>query len=245
MKACYCFCLLFSAAALAQGQGYIIFNNRVVSGSGAQTPVVAPVFGVDPSCPTCQKSGNPTAEWNGSSGPTPVPVGTQTYAGVPLSGTAFTASLWARRAGTADEFVLVTDVPFRTTTAQTTKGFWQPPATPVAVPGIPSLAGVFAEFEVRVWDNVGGTVNSWFDPTIPAKGWSQSFIVPYQLGEDFASAPTLQGLQSFELHGLAIPPDVPEPSTVMIGAIVLVALSIGAKCRRTSCPEHSKSDCGQ
>src|SRR5947209_607555 len=74
------------------GQGQIVFYNRATSGSPA--PVVAPVFDFDPACSTCLKSGNPTATWNGTNGPTPAPLGTQTYGGAPLTGTGFSAAIW-------------------------------------------------------------------------------------------------------------------------------------------------------
>src|SRR5262245_15320627 len=87
--------ILLTAAPELFAQGTITFYNRVTLSSGAPFPVVAPVFSFDPNCPTSVKYGNPRADWNGTNGPTPVPIGTQVYGGVPLSGTGFTAAIWA------------------------------------------------------------------------------------------------------------------------------------------------------
>src|SRR3989442_280669 len=84
--------ILLVCAFNAFGQGLVNFNNRSF---GYPVPVVAPVFGVDPLDPYSQKHGNPKADWNGTNGPTPVPLGTQTYSGPPLTGTGYTATLWA------------------------------------------------------------------------------------------------------------------------------------------------------
>src|SRR5437660_10855785 len=103
--------LLCAAGAFAQGT--IQFNNRVTGTSTAA--VVAPVYGVDPNdqfYPTAEKHGN------GATGPTtPIPPGTQTYNGQPLVGSGFTASLWARQAGTQNAFVQAATTPFRTRTS--------------------------------------------------------------------------------------------------------------------------------
>src|ERR1051325_3323256 len=106
------------------GQGTIQFNNRV-TGTGTSA-VVAPVYDVDPNCPSDRKFGN------AATGPTaPIPAGTQTYAGAPLVGSGFTASLWARPAGSTGPFVFAASMPFRVTTTTSLYGFWQPPSTPV------------------------------------------------------------------------------------------------------------------
>src|SRR5258706_8231846 len=151
-------------ATVAKGQGLINFNTRVPSGSGAQAPVVAPIFGVDPGNPTRSPIGNPTADWNGTNGPTPVPVGTQTYGGSPLAGTGFSVGLWGGVAGVDDiagTLIFVASMPFRTSTTPSLHGFWQIPAIPPAVPGVPFDPNVRAEFQMRVWDNHGGVFTTW------------------------------------------------------------------------------------
>jgi hypothetical protein len=103
---------------------------------------------------------------------------------------------------------------FRTTTVESFHGFWTPPVQAVAVPGVPSAPGTFAEFQVFAWDNQGGTINSlaalYSNDSVP-RGWSNPFTIPRQLGADGSSAVTLQGLESFQLFV------IPEPSTLVIG----------------------------
>ena len=92
--ACAIALILLGSVVGIFGQGAINFNNRATTvGTGAQAPVVAPIFGVDPQCYYGSKNGNPAADWNGTNGPTPVPIGTQVYGGAPLVGTGFTVTL--------------------------------------------------------------------------------------------------------------------------------------------------------
>src|SRR5437868_1140662 len=90
------FLTFLSGTSALFGQGTIFFNNRgTTPGTDGRAPVVAPIFGIDEANPNLSKQGNPSASWNGTSGPTPVPLGTQTYGGTPLHGTGYTAQLWA------------------------------------------------------------------------------------------------------------------------------------------------------
>src|SRR5712671_5526436 len=127
--------ILLVCAFNAFGQGQVNFNNRA---SGYLGPVVAPIFGVDPLDPHSQKHGNPKADWNGTNGPTPVPLGTQTYGGSPLTGTGYTATLWAVNSTNSDSNLrLVATTTFRTTTVQSLRGFFQPSPVGVVVPDTP------------------------------------------------------------------------------------------------------------
>ena len=105
--------LLCAAGAFAQGS--IQFNNRVTGTTTAA--VVAPIYAPDTTDPTQKKFGN------AATGPTtPIPTGTQTYTGAPLVGSGYTATIWARPAGSAGPFVMATqsgNTPFRTTTSST------------------------------------------------------------------------------------------------------------------------------
>jgi len=218
--------LLMSASFAAFGQGTIVFNNRqTTAGSGAQQAVVAPVFGVDPdpalNGPRYQeKKGNPTATWNGSNGPTPAPLGTQTYGGTPLRGTGFTAQLWgANNQKTDAELQLVSSTSFRTATTASLQGFITPPALNPVVTDTPSDSNSRAKFELRVWDNQGGTILTWADALLAqaqgrtAAGSSGIFLVDFQLGGSVA--PNLVGLQSFQLYMTPIP----EPSVIALGVL--------------------------
>jgi len=200
--------LLSAVGAFAQGS--IQFNDRVTGTSTAA--VVAPIYGVDPANPTAVKQGNPS-----SAGTAPIPVGTQVYGGAPLVGTGFTASIWARVAGTQNAYVQAATTPFRVTTSAALVGFWTVPGLAVVLQNVPSDAASRAEIIIRAWDNKGGTITSWIQATDPASqdafGESLPFTVSDQLGGGVVLPPTLAGLQSFQLH------TVPEPSVIALGAL--------------------------
>src|ERR1041384_8052886 len=148
---------LLVSASVAFGQGTINFNNRVTSaGSGAQAPVVAPIFGVDPANPTSSKSGLPDQTWYngatvaGSNGPLLQDglghTGTPglTYGGALLVGTGFTAGIWALTSDHPDSdfndpnLLPVATALFgpKTSTGLALRGYWNPPGAAVAVPGV-------------------------------------------------------------------------------------------------------------
>lgn len=179
----------------AFGQGSINFNNRVTTGTPGtpQGPVVAPIFNVDPANPLAHKFGNPTTSWNGTSGPNPVPQGTQTYGGAPLSGTGFTVQLWgANTTKPDDQLAIIASTTFKTLTAANQQGFLLNPVAAPIVTDTPSDPSQRAKFMLRVWDNRGGTISSWQQLTDPAnasqyanvgRGESPIFTVPFQLGD--------------------------------------------------------------
>ncbi len=209
---------LLCATAGAFAQGSIQFNDRVTGTS--TSAVVAPIYNVDPNNQTQQKHGQ------ASTGPTtPIPTGTQTYAGAPLVGTGYTASLWARVAGSSGPFVQAATTPFRATTSTALFGFWTTPGTAVVLNNVPSDPTVHAEILIRVWDNKGGTITSWdqlYDAAtgLPnaqnlgvARGEGPSFVVSDQLGGGVVLPPTLRGMESFQLY------IVPEPSVIALGVL--------------------------
>jgi len=201
-------------AHAAFSQGTVVFNNRIGTTTASPGVVIAPIYGVDASAPATVKRGN-TSVGN--------PMGTQVYNGAPLAGTGFTATLWGGDAatvtGTADanNLVLIGTTVFRTTTSGNFAGTIIQPASPSAVPGVtdPAQRGTF---QMRVWDNKGGTILTW-DQAITtagvAFGSSDLFTVPFSLGGT-AVPPNppvnLQGLQSFQLT-------VPEPSVIALGVL--------------------------
>jgi len=207
--------IICAANAFSQGVGSVFFSNRYLSGLGA--PVVAPVYGLEPGDATRQIRGNATT--NG---------GTMTYSGPLLFGTGFTAALYGGAAGITDEnspnLALASTVPFRSTT-NTLAGFVTPPASAVQVPG--TTAGGFGTFQVRAWDNKGGTITTWAqvmaDLTIP-HGSSALFTPSFALGgtppppNTPVTPPGLQGLTSFNLVA------VPEPGVIALGVLGLGAL---------------------
>lgn len=192
----------------ACSQGLVYFNNRVASGGvGAQGPIIAPVYGVDPADPFTPKTGMPSAAY---------PPGTVVYGGPRLSGTGFTAQLWGGPVGTPeDELQLcmtaggLASTPFRTQGGQ---GFIVPLHF-LAVPNVPSGPGSRAVLQMRVWENMGGTITSWeqvlASPLVP-RGVSPLFTPDFDLGDASTVAPNLIGLQSFSLF------IVPEPPTSLL-----------------------------
>jgi hypothetical protein len=187
------------------GQGLINFNNRVTGAGG----VVAPIYGPEPGDPTRVITGNATT--NG---------GTASYTGHLLLGTGYTAQLWGGPAGsTEDQLVLISTVPFRTSTSFA--GFVQNPPIAPSVPGVP--AGAQATFQLRVWDNQNGTLNSWTEALaawlkcLTVAGKSDLFTPP-PLVVPPGTPPNLVGLTSFCIRC------VPEPSVISFGALGLGVL---------------------
>ncbi len=175
------------AVISAFGQGQIIFDNRV------SATVVAPIYGLESGQPGVSKRGNTS---------TGVPAGTQTYAGPLLSGTDYTAQLFAGPTNAAPENLGSTQPLVRFGTG-VRAGFVVAPTFAVTIPGVaedqPALV------QLRVWNNRAGSVTNWqqvlADPGIE-RGESAPFVSP-PLGGLFRPPPNLIGLQSFNL---ALPP---------------------------------------
>jgi len=202
-------------AHAAFSQGTIVFNNRIGASTASPGIVIAPIYGVDASAPSTVKRGN-TSVGN--------PMGTQVYNGAPLAGTGFTATLWGANSTAvtgdvdANNLTLIGQTVFRTTTSGNFAGTVIQPAAPSAVPGVASGSDR-GTFQMRVWDNKGGTILTW-DQAITtagvAYGSSDLFTVPFSLGGTLSppnTPPNLQGLQSFQLTV------VPEPSVIALGVL--------------------------
>ena len=162
-------------------------------------------MGVNPLSPFTRLSGNATT--NG---------GAVDYTGYPLLfGTGYTASLWAAPVQPGilpPEFQLLATTPFRTAPA-TTPGFWQPIFTPVIVPFI-TEPGTPAQFQVRVWDNLNGTLLTWASALArseSATGVSDVIIVTPIFSPNLPAE--LLGLTSFNLT------IVPEPTALTFGLL--------------------------
>jgi len=205
---------LLSLASVALPQGSVNFDNRTADNNAA-------IFNVDPANPSVRKVGN-TA--------TGVPAGSVTYAGAPLSGTGFTATLWGANAasatGSADanNLSLLATTTFRPQTSGGFSGRVSPLAANPTVPGVASTSDR-ATFQVRVWNNQGGTITTWTDALLAASqnrttiGYSDLFTIPQPLGDLVppggtpTTAPNLIGLTSFQLFA------VPEPSVIALGVL--------------------------
>jgi len=206
--------LTLACAVGAFGQGQIVFSTRI-GVAGDPTAVLAPIYGVNPIRAGTQLRGNATTN--------AISAGSVDYTGFPyLQGTGFTAALFGGLAPitveTSPNLALVATAVFRTGTLA---GHVIPPAGPA--PGVPGVVGASndrATFQLRAWDNLGGTIGTWAaamaNPTI-AHGSSALFTVPFPLGLGATTPPNLIGLTSFNLV-------VPEPGVIALGVLGLGAL---------------------
>jgi hypothetical protein len=210
MKKTLVLSILVASVAGALGQGQLTFQNRVVGS------VISPIYGVNPAAPAVRISGN-TA--------TGTPMGSANYGTSPLlAGTGFTAQLWVGPAG-SDMAALVLASGGSTTSFRTGSGagFVVQPASSAVVDGVPGGSGSRAAFQIRAWDNMGGTVTSWAmalaNPIQIASGFSEVVQGTFDLGGGpILPNAGLPGVTSFNLV------QVPEPSLIALGALGLGAL---------------------
>jgi hypothetical protein len=206
MKPIYVIACSVWLAISAFGQGTVYFNNFVAG------VVSTRVYGPDPGNPLLIKTGNTAADF---------PAGTQTYGGPTLSGTSYTAQLWAAPGAGQPESSLIaitaSTTSFRTGSAA---GFVQPPGSTTAIPGAPE--GTIATLQLRAWDNVAGTVLTWDDAIFSGAAKGRSPLFNSQPLGNTTTGARLSGLQSFNIA-------VPEPGTLTLGAIGAVLTYV---CRR-------------
>lgn len=189
-------------AASVFGQGQVQLLNRQTTDVGGGT-VYSPIFGPEPGNPTLRKSGGI---------PTGNPSGNQVYNGAPLSGTGFTAALWFAAGTGQPESALQPATGVNTFRTGTSAGFLT--TGPVAT--LPGVTGGRVTLQLRVWDNMGGTVTSW-DQALArqdvAKGFSDLFSPTLAVGVPPGTPPVLQNMPSFNLT------IVPEPSTIALSIL--------------------------
>jgi hypothetical protein len=170
-------------------QGTIQFNNNLPG------LVVTHVY--SPLAPALSVEGN---------GPNDTPPGNQDYSGMVLAaGPGYSAQLWATSGMDNVESSLWSALPITTFRTGAEAGFVEPvTATLSHVPADSPVASV----QLRVWDNRGGTIDSWFmaEQVDAARGRSPVFNVA-RIGGVVYVPPDLVGLQSFSLYA------VPEPAT--------------------------------
>ena len=125
-----------------------------------------------------------------------------------LSGAGYTAQLFGGPAGAADNnlMALLPQTFFRTTPSQA--GIVT--NVDVVVPGV--APGRVARLQMRVWENRGGTIQSWLaavhDPTLQS-GASPSFDSPPLTPQNTSEPVVLTGLRSFTLCPLRFSTPVP------------------------------------
>jgi len=214
---------LMLAHVSAFAQSAIQFDNIVnASGTQGEFPgaIKAPIYNVSPNAPTVRVSGNTAAG---------VPMGSTTYGGALLNGTGFTATLWglnsANVAGTADAnnlALLVNGVTtMRTSTSAANAGRVAGTGANALINDVRPGTTDRGTFQVRVWDNKGGTILTWTDAVAAfarggeAIGYSDLFTVPWALTDPagIGSPSNLEGLRSFNLF------TVPEPSVIALGVL--------------------------
>lgn len=187
-----------AASVFAQGQ--ITYSTRV-TGS-----IVGHVYNVEAPGSAVSKSGNTAAE---------TPSGNQTYAGAFLTGSGWSAQLWAANGAAQLESslapVIGSVVTFRT--GGTLGGTIVPLTLDVnfvSGGGVP--VGATGTFQLRVWNNVGGTLTTWQQAEAQwlagaiAAGKSSLFEVA-SLTANPNIPPNMTSFRSFNVHY------VPEPST--------------------------------
>jgi len=140
---------------------------------------------------------------------------------VRLAGAAFFAQLYAGAAGTADAALVAigSPTPFRPVPPATTGQGYVVAVSEVTVPGV--AVGGTARIQMRAWDSTFGTYGAALAGNGKA-GFSASFDVANLGGQGPSGppsvAPNLVGLTSFSLT------QVPEPSTIALGALGVAAL---------------------
>jgi hypothetical protein len=211
--------LLFGSVAFSDlhAQGQFQWGNAGVGG------VISPIYAPNPANPLEIRTGN-TA--------TGTPAGTQTYAGA-LLGSAYTAAIYVGRTA-AD--VMATEntpplvngtAPFRNSAAGAgtgrlaTGGFTANADNGLQIGTIPG-GTVGVNYELRAWDNRGGTVTSWTMVMAAggqiAAGTSGILVFGAALAVPPNTPPLTDGIRSFQLT------QVPEPSLIALGALGLGAL---------------------
>ena len=196
-----------------QAQGRIDFNMRV---SGA---LVTHVYGPEVSDPSLSKMGNTASE---------TPAGTQTYTGARLEGSGWSAELFAAL-GTGQPESSLWPVPGSLTTFRTgaVLGGTIAPKD-LRVPGIGHAQR--GTFQVRVWDNRGGTFNSWsaaealWQQGSLAAGKSVLFEVTL-IDHILGLSPLMDDFRSFNVYF------VPEPSATALALLAGAALFVHLRRR--------------
>ena len=163
------------------GQGTVYFNNRWPQS------VICHVYGYDATLPP--QVGN---------GPDDYPPGTNDYTGYPLvSGTRYSAQLWAISGADQPENSLLGATPIKTFREGIAAGFVE--ATIATLAGVPMDTPV-ATIQLRVWNNLGGTLPTWDEAVKAGVPIGKSPVFNLQaIGGQVNYAPSLVGLQSFSL----------------------------------------------
>jgi len=213
--------LLMIGAASVFGQaslGFITWGN-------APTGFRAPIYNVDPGSPSVSTVGQSSLG---------TPTGSTVFAGPLLgasgNGATYTMAFFAGNGNApSNALVLVASTTFRTATGNALPAGLVTGST-VSVPG--TAAGNSGEFQIRVWNNQGGTITTWAAAEaawlsgLTAAGVSPLVQVTAYGGTDSnansVSTPIDSGWSSFSLTSTT----VPEPTTLTLAGLGAAALLI-------------------
>jgi len=198
--------LMAGATSAVFGQGAIAWGNQ----AGGRFPI----YGPDPS--------NPSASLTGQSS-VGNPTGSTVYGGPLLQGTGFTFDVWAgTTAQTEGSLVLIDETTFRTATANVLPAGLVNGGT-TTVPGV--TAGQTAHYEIRVWDNKGGTLTTWAAALLGGTAMGESAILTSApLGGSLTDGtPVSNPSTTFTSFNISA---VPEPTTFALAGLGAAALLI-------------------
>jgi len=210
-------CLLLNSAHQLSAQGQVNYSIRTTG------IIVAHVYGPELSNPTIVKVGNTALE---------TPTGTQTYTGDLLTGSGWSAELFAAFGPGQPESSLN---PVATSITSFRTGAILAGTIATSIQWIPVVPlGGTGTFQLRVWDNLGGTVTEWamaeplwLNGNIAA-GKSIVFDID-SLGTPLTFPADMVNFRSFNTHM------IPEPSTFALAGLGAAGLLL---FRRRSRPRH-------
>lgn len=195
--------LLLAASLPAFSQGFLTWGNN-------PTGFRAPIYGPAPGATTLSVAGQSALG---------TPAGSTVYAGPLLSGTGYTFAVYVGpiSAANSSELTLLVSTTFRTGTGALPNGLVS--GGTVTVPGI--APGNPAKFQIRAWDNEGGTKTFatasiyGFSPVI-----TSAALGGIDTGGSIISTPATTGWTSFNIYA------VPEPSTFVLAGLGAASLLI-------------------
>jgi hypothetical protein len=198
-----------AGAASVFGQGAIVWGN---SPTGFRAPIYGP------------QTGDPTASVSGQSS-LGTPAGATVYTGPLLSGAGFTFAVFAGPSSVVDPNSLsfLVSTTFRTAAGNALPAGLVSGGT-ITIPGIEP--GQAAKFQIRVWDNQGGTILNWSQVTPAVLSGTSPMITSGGLGGidpvtgGVVTTPATIGWTSFNIHG------VPEPTTLALAGLGAAAMLI-------------------